>query len=135
MSVLIKDMDMPENCIDCPFDILNKCFATSREDCKVESLDRPEWCPLVPGEPQETVISLMTTITKLTAVINDLTENKDWRIVKTGCKTCELDGTMDCMANYLANTLDDCTKMGELYDHSYCSWGVKREDSDGDIKN
>lgn len=50
MSVLIKGMEMPEKCYDCPFDILNKCFATSREDCKVESLDRPEWCPLVPGE-------------------------------------------------------------------------------------
>lgn len=125
MNVLIKGMEMPENCYDCKFECENLCCVIGR---RTESLDRPEWCPLVPGEPQETVNYLMTTINKLTAVIHDITENKDWTIVRTRCEECELDGSMDCMANYLANTLDDCTKMGELYDHSYCSWGVKREE-------
>lgn len=123
MSVLIKGMEMPENCYDCKFECENLCCVTGR---RTESLDRPEWCPFVPGEPQETVISLMTTITKLTAVINDLTENKDWRIVKTGCKTCELDGTMDCIANYLADTPEDCVKVSKLCS-GFCAWGVKRE--------
>lgn len=127
MNVLIKGMEMPENCTICPCSDDDARFCRAANEY-IPMLVKPKWCPLVPGEPQETVISLMTTINKLTAVIHDITENKDWTIVRTRCEECELDGSMDCMANYLANTLDDCTKMGELYDHSYCSWGVKREE-------
>lgn len=126
-NVLIKGMEMPKNCIDCPFDILNKCFATSREDCRVESLDRPEWCPLVPGEPQETVTSLMTTITKLVAVIHYLTENKDRVIVKMRCKNCEYDGTLSCIGNTLANSPEECIKMSDSSSLGFCAWGLKKE--------
>lgn len=63
-NVLIKDMEMPENCHECPFEILNKCFATSREDCRVESLDRPEWCPLEPAPLATDLETLQTRYDK-----------------------------------------------------------------------
>lgn len=135
-NVLIKGMEMPENCCDCDFE----SYPRANHYCQlvmrgIESLDRPEWCPLVPGEPQETVISLMTTITKLTAVINDLTKNKDRVIVKMRCKNCEYDGTLSCIANTLANVPEDCIKMSDGSSLGFCAWGIKREDSDGNIKD
>ena len=44
MSVLVKGMKMPENCYDCGFEHQSYCFLI---DESVESLDRPEHCPLV----------------------------------------------------------------------------------------
>lgn len=44
MSVLIKGIEMPENCYDCKFECENLCCVIGR---RTESLDRPEWCPLV----------------------------------------------------------------------------------------
>lgn len=43
--IVIKGMTMPKNCYDCPFENLRgMCCAAAR---KTESVDRPEWCPLV----------------------------------------------------------------------------------------
>ena len=129
MSVLIEGMEMPKSCWECPlFDDKSMQCPILQCEIRTDQAMSASCCPLVPGEPQETVTSLMTTINKLAASIRDITENKDWVIVRTRCEECELDGTMDCMANYLANTPDECTKMGEVYDYSYCSWGVKREE-------
>ena len=43
-NVLIKGMEMPENCYDCKFECENLCCVIGR---RTESLDRPDWCPLV----------------------------------------------------------------------------------------
>lgn len=42
MSVLIKGMEMPENCWDCPLESYSECY----NGRQVGSIDRPEWCPL-----------------------------------------------------------------------------------------
>lgn len=127
MNVLIKNMEMPRYCADCQLvDMEQWCLAASRPAEFYNDI-RPDWCPIVPGEPQETVISLMTTITKLTAVINDLTENKDRVIVKTRCKDCEYDGTLSCTGNTLANTPEECIKMSDSSSYGFCAWGIKRE--------
>ena len=44
MSILIKGMEMPENCIDCFAETYNECMATGK---MVNSIGRPDWCPLV----------------------------------------------------------------------------------------
>lgn len=49
MSILIKGMEMPENCGECRFDLGQSgcfCCITQRP---VEPIDRPEWCPLGPA--------------------------------------------------------------------------------------
>lgn len=70
MSVLVKGMEMPENCYDCPLEgSMGVCLATDREDCRVESLDRPEWCPLVPAVPLEDYQSMERTVHKLTQAL------------------------------------------------------------------
>lgn len=49
MNVLIKGMEMPEHCGQCFFDMGQSggycCIAQKR----VESIDIPMWCPLVPA--------------------------------------------------------------------------------------
>ena len=44
MSILIKGMEMPNDCIDCFAETYNECMATGKI---VNSLGRPDWCPLV----------------------------------------------------------------------------------------
>ena len=44
MEVLIPNMRVPENCCDCDFEDNNKCLICKE---RVESIDRPSWCPLV----------------------------------------------------------------------------------------
>lgn len=43
---IIKDMDMPENCFKCRFELRGWCTACEGNLPKVQSLDRPDWCPL-----------------------------------------------------------------------------------------
>lgn len=43
MNVLVKGMEMPKNCVDCPLEHWGECYIENRP---VESIDRPEWCPL-----------------------------------------------------------------------------------------
>ena len=57
MSVLIKGMEMPEDCRDCPMEMFymncgeTRCRAKNKilaEDFKAIPFDgRPDWCPLV----------------------------------------------------------------------------------------
>ena len=42
--IAIKGAAMPKDCVACYFESENRCDLT---DKRVESLDRPEWCPLV----------------------------------------------------------------------------------------
>lgn len=44
MSKAILIIDMPEHCYECLLEYHNKCTAFG--DLRVESLDRPKWCPL-----------------------------------------------------------------------------------------
>jgi hypothetical protein len=56
MSIMIKDMEMPEGCRDCPMEMYymncgqTRCRANDRilaTDYKTIPFDdRPEWCPL-----------------------------------------------------------------------------------------
>ena len=43
--IAIKDMSMPRNCYECWFEDANRCYLNILQH--IESLDRPEWCPLV----------------------------------------------------------------------------------------
>ena len=43
--VQIKDIEAPDNCIECLLEQNNKCLGTA-EHRRVEPIDRPEWCPL-----------------------------------------------------------------------------------------
>ena len=43
--IAIKDMPMPKNCYECWFEDANQCYLNILQH--IESLDRPEWCPLV----------------------------------------------------------------------------------------
>ena len=55
MSVLIKDMNMPENCIECPMQYGGWCYVAPEEiDERVAPTvaeaweqGKPDWCPLV----------------------------------------------------------------------------------------
>ena len=44
--IAIKNMTMPENCYECPLEHHNDCNASSGYS-RVESIGRPEWCPLI----------------------------------------------------------------------------------------
>ena len=43
--IAIKNMPMPKNCYECWFEDANQCYLNILQ--RIESLDRPEWCPLV----------------------------------------------------------------------------------------
>jgi hypothetical protein len=48
MSVIVKGMDMPENCLDCQFSTdLGDCYATFSAGADFDIPNRPENCPLV----------------------------------------------------------------------------------------
>lgn len=49
MSVLIKGMDMPKRCEDCPFKEYKqgRCKAYRDLNTLCKTGDKPEWCPLV----------------------------------------------------------------------------------------
>jgi hypothetical protein len=53
MSVLIKGMEMPENCLACPCGYetegayIDECLVLKREYEKDADSVRPNWCPLV----------------------------------------------------------------------------------------
>lgn len=53
MSILIRSMAMPENCIDCFAETYNECMATGKI---VNSIGRPDWCPLVEIPPHGRLI-------------------------------------------------------------------------------
>jgi len=48
------NMEMPNNCVECEFEHFNRCQLAGRASARVESLDRPDWCPLVEVEPTHT---------------------------------------------------------------------------------
>ena len=56
MSVLVKGMQMPNNCRNCPMEVAGWCFALLpksedeedfAEEVDTEAEGRPSWCPLV----------------------------------------------------------------------------------------
>lgn len=51
MSVLIKDMDKPKACRDCPFMTGGWCRVWSDDETKLTDanllIEKPDWCPLV----------------------------------------------------------------------------------------
>ena len=48
MSVLIKDMEIPENCRECPVALSGKyCRINKTHTTYIKLPIRPEWCPLV----------------------------------------------------------------------------------------
>lgn len=53
MSVLMKGMEMPKDCIDCFAETYNECMATGKI---VNSIGRPDWCPLVEIPPHGRLI-------------------------------------------------------------------------------
>lgn len=65
MSILIKDMEMPKGCFDCPFerDYAFICSLTNKETRKHRKVHvvneyeaMPEWCPLVEVPPHGRLI-------------------------------------------------------------------------------
>ena len=56
MSILIRDMKMPENCGECRFMVDGWCYGMNedyggRQDSMIR---KPDWCPLEEGPTQET---------------------------------------------------------------------------------
>lgn len=50
MSILIKGMEMPEDCEHCSFcgvDVESGCWVTKNWIIRKVGQDRPSWCPLV----------------------------------------------------------------------------------------
>ena len=49
-SVIVRGMDMPENCIECRFESeVGFCKAKSEYFCGyTHETERPDWCPLLP---------------------------------------------------------------------------------------
>ena len=43
-GILIKGMEMPDKCLDCPIDHKGMCYVEERHI--PSPLNRPEWCPL-----------------------------------------------------------------------------------------
>lgn len=44
--IAIKGMEMPGNCLQCSFEVNNHCHVDV-DIRRVESIDKPDWCPLV----------------------------------------------------------------------------------------
>lgn len=52
MSVLIKGMDMPKRCVDCPMYLAGMCSAKLMNGrCPLDG--RPDWCPLEEVKDEE----------------------------------------------------------------------------------
>ena len=112
MSVLIKDMQMPEKCPDCNFESeCGFCLAKSPDFCGyTDELVRPDWCPLVELPEKhgrlidaealidtlEQAIAIMETMLKqldLEADDGCLMELKAYRDIRDGIK--ELDAILE----------------------------------------
>lgn len=78
MSVLIKDMEMPKECHECPMEMFyincgdTRCRATNKllaEDYRVIPFSgRPDWCPLVEVPAHGNLIDIDS---RITVVIKD----------------------------------------------------------------
>lgn len=56
MSLIVKNLKMPPNCLECPFSIDNECRALEVSKKQKSSLiwnKRPSWCPLMYYEENE----------------------------------------------------------------------------------
>ncbi len=68
MSILIKDMDMPKACRDCPFMTGGWCRVWSDDETRLTDtnllIEKPDWCPLVEVETvdQEELITPLNMI-------------------------------------------------------------------------
>lgn len=49
--IAIKGMEMPVDCFKCRFELRGWCTACEGNLPKVQSLGRPDWCPLVEADP------------------------------------------------------------------------------------
>ena len=56
MSVIVKGMEMPENCETCAYQTKGACFASGVNNGTITlrrmDKDRPDWCPLVEIPPK-----------------------------------------------------------------------------------
>ena len=67
MSILIKGMEVPRNCIECRFENFNNCDVL---DKRVESVDVPPWCPLIEVPPHGRLIDA-DDIENITVIMNE----------------------------------------------------------------
>jgi len=56
MSIVIKGMKMPKNCLNCDFsDTDGDCSCRSKEpyECEFAMKERPDWCPIIAELPEK----------------------------------------------------------------------------------
>ena len=56
MSVLIKGMEMPKCCAECPLNHDAECYPYNRLVCEEPYTKRGDWCPLVEIKPHGRLI-------------------------------------------------------------------------------
>lgn len=94
MNVLIKGMEMPENCYDCLLQgSRGVCLVTGKEVESKQFDCRPEWCPIVPAVPLEDYQSMERTVVKLTKALNTEPKRGEWLIDISGLLMCSKCGT------------------------------------------
>lgn len=77
--IVIKNMDMPANCFECRFEHMGWCGACEGNLPKVQSLDRPHWCPLVEITNLEISVAeaVYPTVVCKTALVEPLHRNPE----------------------------------------------------------
>lgn len=95
MSVLVKNMEMPENCGECRMDTeIGFCSAMPDNFCGyTDDRKRPDWCPLVELKPHG-------------ALIDRDALKKDYRM-GNDCNNCETDWK-SCQYDIVYSKMDFC---------------------------
>lgn len=104
MSVIVKNMRMPETCIQCPMQFGGWCYVSPPEiDERVApTVDeaweqkKPKWCPLEEQTSGSDLITRETAIDALAGIIDRferiLADIRESKVDETVCGMCEYDG-------------------------------------------
>lgn len=87
MSILIRGMEMPKNCMECPCGhetegaFWDECSVLAREYEKDADSVRPNWCPLVELPPHGRLGDLDKLMTEFMDSDLDHLQRDDWKEV------------------------------------------------------
>jgi len=71
MSILIKGMEMPTDCHNCPLGFGGGCYCgTSADEYMCPDHGRAEWCPLVPVPPHGRLIDADAFIKRISELVH-----------------------------------------------------------------
>ena len=86
MSILIKGMEMPQNCDKCRFQSAFKlyCDAMPYNFCgNTDDIERPDWCPLIELPPHGRLIDADEPMTKISTMMQEPDyqhEGENWMV-------------------------------------------------------